>query len=47
VLDDAGLIHLKDNLSIFAKIWVQVLEENRSRLKFFQNKLEVQVDRDT
>ncbi|MDN7934328.1 ATP-binding protein [Burkholderia metallica] len=46
VLDDAGLIHSKDNLSIYAKTWGQVLEENRARLKFFQDKLEVQVDRD-
>lgn len=46
VLDDAGLIHTKENLSIYAKTWGQVLEENRARLKFFQDKLEVQVDRD-
>lgn len=46
VLDDAGLIHTKDNLSIYAKTWAQVLDENRARLKFFQDKLEVQVDRD-
>ncbi|HDR9033381.1 TPA: ATP-binding protein [Burkholderia vietnamiensis] len=46
VLDDAGLIHTKDNLSIYAKTWGQVIEENRARLKFFQDALEVQVDRD-
>ena len=46
VLDDAGLIHTKDNLSIYAKTWAQVLDENRARLKFFQDKLEVQIDRD-
>ncbi|WP_175862282.1 ATP-binding protein [Burkholderia cepacia] len=46
VLDDAGLIHSKENLSIYAKTWGQVLEENRARLKFFQDKLEVQVNRD-
>lgn len=46
VLDDAGLIHTKENLSIYAKTWAQVLDENRARLKFFQDKLEVQVDRD-
>ncbi|RQZ76081.1 hypothetical protein DF052_02690 [Burkholderia glumae] len=46
VVDEAGLIHTKDNLSIYAKTWGQVLDENRSRLKFFQDALEVQVDRD-
>ncbi|MCA7967345.1 ATP-binding protein [Burkholderia cenocepacia] len=46
VQDDAGLIHTKGNLSIYAKTWGQVIEENRARLKFFQDKLEVQVDRD-
>ncbi|MBU9232300.1 ATP-binding protein [Burkholderia multivorans] len=46
VLDGAGLIHTKDNLSIYAKTWGQVIEENRARLKFFQDALEVQVDHD-
>lgn len=45
VLDAAGLIHTKDNVSIYAKTWAQVLDENRARLKFFQDKLEVQVDK--
>ncbi|WP_087689814.1 ATP-binding protein [Pandoraea sp. PE-S2R-1] len=45
VQDEAGLIHTKDNLSIYAKTWAQVLDENRARLKFFQDKLEVQVDK--
>ncbi|MCY1266704.1 Histidine kinase-, DNA gyrase B-, and HSP90-like ATPase [compost metagenome] len=45
VLDAAGLIHAKDNVSIYAKTWAQVLDENRARLKFFQDKLEVQVDK--
>jgi hypothetical protein len=46
VVDDAGLIYTKDNLSVYAKTWGQVIEENRARLKFFQDALEVQVDRD-
>lgn len=46
VVDDAGLIHTKDNLSVYAKTWGQVIEENRARLKFFQDALEVQADRD-
>ncbi|MGC7404465.1 ATP-binding protein [Pandoraea pneumonica] len=45
VQDAAGLIHAKDNLSIYAKTWAQVLDENRARLKFFQDKLEIQVDK--
>ncbi|MNT73221.1 hypothetical protein D3C72_2118970 [compost metagenome] len=45
MLDAAGLIHSKDNVSIYAKTWAQVLDENRARLKFFQDKLEVQVDK--
>ena len=45
MLDAAGLIHTKANLSIYAKTWAQVLDENRARLKFFQDKLEVQVDK--
>lgn len=45
VLDTAGLIHTKDNVSIYAKTWAQVLDENRARLKFFQDKLDVQVDK--
>jgi hypothetical protein len=47
VLDAAGLIHTKDNVSIYAKTWAQVLDENRARLKFFQDKLEVQVDKES
>ncbi|CAB3762024.1 ATP-binding protein [Paraburkholderia humisilvae] len=45
VRDDAGLVHAKDNVSIYCKTWAQVLDENRARLKFFQDKLEVQVDK--
>lgn len=45
MLDAAGLIHTKDNVSIYAKTWAQVLDENCARLKFFQDKLEVQVDK--
>ncbi|WP_151073013.1 hypothetical protein [Cupriavidus oxalaticus] len=33
-------------LSIYAKTWGQVIEENRARLKFFQDALEVQADRE-
>lgn len=46
VKDDTGLILEKPNVNIFAKTWAQVLDENRARLKFFQDHLDVQVDRD-
>lgn len=45
ILDSSGIIHIKGNVSIYAKTWAQVLDENRARLKFFQDKLEVQVDK--
>jgi hypothetical protein len=45
ILDSSGLLHSKGNVSIYAKTWAQVLDENRARLKFFQDKLEVQVDK--
>jgi hypothetical protein len=46
VKDETGLILEKPNVNIYAKTWAQVLDENRSRLKFFQDHLDVQVDRD-
>jgi hypothetical protein len=45
IRDSSGIIHTKGNVSIYAKTWAQVLDENRARLKFFQDKLEVQVDK--
>ncbi|ALR35759.1 hypothetical protein LV28_12160 [Pandoraea pnomenusa] len=46
VKDETGLILEKPNVNIYAKTWAQVLDENRARLKFFQDHLDVQVDRD-
>ena len=46
VKDESGLILEKPNVNIYAKTWGQVLDENRARLKFFQDHLDVQVDRD-
>lgn len=46
VKDETGLILEKPNVNIYAKTWAQVLDENRSRLMFFQDHLNVQVDRD-
>lgn len=43
--DESGLIHKKDNVCIFVKTWGQVLAENRSRMKFFQERLEYQADK--
>lgn len=43
--DESGLIHKKDNICIFVKTWGRVLAENRSRMKFFQERLEYQADK--
>jgi hypothetical protein len=40
-----GLIHEKDRVSIYVKTWSQVLDENRARLQFFQERLEYQADK--
>lgn len=40
-----GLIHDKGNASIYVKTWAQVLDENRARLQFFQERLEYQADK--
>jgi lysyl-tRNA synthetase class I len=40
-----GKIHEAENVSIWVKTWAQVLEENRARLQFFQERLEYQADK--
>lgn len=40
-----GLIHAKGDVSIYVKTWAQVLDENRARLQFFQERLEYQADK--
>jgi hypothetical protein len=45
--DSSGLIHSKENVSIFVKTWAQVIDENRARLQFFQERLEFQADRES
>jgi hypothetical protein len=45
LVDEAGLLHSKPGINIYAKTWGQVLDENRARLKFFQDRLEIQVDK--
>lgn len=46
ITDDlTGLIHKRDNVSIFVKTWGQILDENRARLQFFQERLEFKADK--
>jgi len=45
ITDTTGLIHSKGNVSIYVKTWAQVLDENRSRLQFFQERLEFQAEK--
>lgn len=45
ITDSSGLLHAKGNASIYAKTWAQVLDENRARLQFFQERLQFQADR--
>ena len=46
-MDDRGVISSKDGLSVGIKTWGQIIEENKARLQFFQEKLEHQVDDET
>ena len=39
-----GTIHRRDNCVIAIKSWSQVIEDNKARLQFFQEKLEHEVD---
>ena len=45
ITDPSGLIHKNLNVSIYVKTWSQVLDENRARLQFFQERLEYQADK--
>lgn len=47
ISDSTGLIYTKGNVSIYVKTWAQVLDENRARLQFFQERLEYQADRES
>lgn len=42
---ESGKIHGEDNYSIWVKTWAQVIEENRARLQFFQERLEYEADK--
>jgi len=46
-MNDGGVISNKENLTVGIKTWGQIIEENRARLQFFQEKLEHQVDNET
>ena len=46
-MDDQGVISSKDNITVGIKTWAQIIEENKARLQFFQEKLEHQVDDET
>ena len=45
--DESGVISSKDNITVGIKTWGQIVEENKARLQFFQEKLEHQVDDET
>ena len=47
IVDDQGIISSKDDITIGIKTWSQIIEENKARLQFFQEKLEHQVDQGT
>lgn len=46
ITDPSGLIHQNPNIEIYVKTWAQVIDENRARLQFFQEKLEYQADKE-
>jgi hypothetical protein len=45
IQNDSGLIYEKGNIAIYVKTWAQVLDENRARLQFFQERLAFQADK--
>ena len=44
---ETGVVSSKDNITVGVKTWGQIIEENKARLQFFQEKLEHQVDDET
>lgn len=42
-----GIVEQKDNITIGIKTWGQIIQENKARLQFFQEKLEHQADQGT
>ncbi len=45
--DKGGEIMRQGNVAVFLKTWAQVIDENRARLQFYQEKLEYQADKGT
>ena len=43
-MDSRGVISSKNNITVGIRTWAQIIEENKARLQFFQEKLEHQVD---
>ena len=43
-MDKSGVVSSKDSITVGIKTWAQIIEENKARLQFFQEKLEHQVD---
>lgn len=46
-MDNEGRIHRKGNIEIFVKTWSQVISDNRSRMQFFQERLEFSADKES
>lgn len=43
-MDEAGVVSSKNNILVGVKTWGQIIEENKARLQFFQERLEHHVD---
>lgn len=43
-MKQGGIIEQKGNITIGIKTWTQIIQENKARLQFFQEKLEHQAD---
>lgn len=46
-LKPGGILEQKGNITISIKTWAQIIQENKGRLQFFQEKLEYQADQGT
>lgn len=46
-MNERGVISSKNNITVGVRTWGQIIEENKARLQFFQQKLEHQVDDET
>lgn len=41
------ILHKENNLTVYVKTWAEIIEENKSRLQFFKEKLEYSMDDDS